>query len=59
MPERHREVEDPGFLNPQTKHAGSKCPNLVGPWDTKKLNVYIVYTGLMKIWVLDMPLFLL
>lgn len=30
MPERHREVKDLGSLNPQTKHAQSKCSNPAG-----------------------------
>lgn len=30
MPERHREVEDLGSLNPQTKHTQSKCSNPAG-----------------------------
>ena len=39
MPERHREVKDLGSLNPQTKHAWSKCSNPAGLWQVTSLEV--------------------
>lgn len=52
-------LQDWALMPEIPKPSNQVCPNVVSPWDTKKLCVYTMYTGMPRTWGLHVPLSLL